>query len=238
MIFNHLRPRLIVLGASLLFSPFGHGQTPAPQSGQPQQDQEPKKQVPKVVPVPPLFPVKPLKEPTNPPARDVIDPRDHLTLHLPAAWNLTRRDGEISTFHSDARSAPKSSQLRLVASLAFNPYPMSTFEGALFYVSSTPHSTPAACAAQTTTKPFASIEPATVDGQAFARGKDEHGGICTEARDVAYTAMRGNSCLRFDLAINSFCGGEVSGAYDLTADQMQAIYNRLQTIVMSIHFEK
>jgi hypothetical protein len=238
MNFRCPRPRLFVVTAFLLVASLAHAQTPAPQPDQTAKEQEPQKQVPKVVPVPPLFPVKPLKEPTSPPARDVSDPRDHLTFHLPAAWNLTRKDGEISTFHSDARSAPRNSQLHLVATLAFNPYPMSTFEGALFYISSTPHSTAVACAAQTSTKPFESIPPANVDGQTFARGKDEHGQICTEARDVAYTAMRGNACLRFDLAINNFCGGEVSGAYDLTADQMQAIYTRLQTILKSVHFDK
>jgi hypothetical protein len=238
MIFRCPSSRLFVVAASLGCASLAYAQTPAPQPDQTPKEQEPQKQVPKVVPIPPLFPAKPFKEPTSPPARDVADPRDHLTLHLPAAWNLTRKDGEISTFHSDARSAPRNSQLRLVATLAFNPYPMSTFEGALFYVSSTPHSTAAACAAQTSTKPFESIPPATVDGQTFARGKDEHGQICTEARDVAYTALRGNSCLRFDLAINNFCGGDVSGAYDLTADQMQAIYTRLQTILKSVHFDK
>jgi hypothetical protein len=229
---------LLLLAGCLMPGALAGAQTAAPPANSPQQQQQPQKEVPKVVPVPPLFPVKPFKEPTDPPARDVADPRDHLTLHLPAAWNLTRKDGEISTFHADARSAPKNAQLRLVATLAFNPYPMSTFEGALFYVSATPHSNAAACAAQTSTKPFESIPPATVDGQTFARGKDEHGEICTEARDVALTATRGNSCLRFDLAINSFCGGDVSGAYDLTQDQMQAIYTRLQTILKSVRFGK
>jgi hypothetical protein len=193
-------------------------------------------QVPKVVPVPPLHPVKPAKEPTDPPARDVSDPRDRLTFHLPPGWNLSRKDGEISTFHLDARTAPRDAQLRMVAALAFNPYPMSTFESALFYVSSTPHSTAAQCAAQTTTEPVEALSPATIDNLNFARGKDEHGKICTEARDVTYTALRGNACLRFDLSINSFCGGDVSGAEDLTGPQLQAIYDRLQTIVKSVHF--
>jgi hypothetical protein len=124
----------------------------------------------------------------------------------------------------------------MVANLAFNPYPLSTFSGAIFYVSSTPGISVAACAAETTTKPFESLPPASVDKQTFARGKDEHGQICTEARDVAYTAMRHNSCLRFDLSINSFCGGDVSGAEDLTENQLQAIYTRLMTILDSVHF--
>jgi hypothetical protein len=201
-----------------------------------QQTSEPPMRVPKVVPVPPLHPTAPAKEPTDPPARDVRDAQDHLTLHLPAGWNLTRKDGEISTFHLDARTAPRKSRLHLVANLAFNPYPLSTFSGAIFYVSSTPGISAADCAAETTTKPFESLPPASIDKQTFARGKDEHGQICTEARDVAYTAMRNHSCLRFDLSINSFCGGDVSGAEDLTENQLQAIYTRLMTILDSVHF--
>jgi hypothetical protein len=199
---------------------------------------EPPMRVPKVVPIPPLHPNAPAKEPTDPPARDVTDARAHLTFHLPAGWNLSRKDGELSTFLLDARTAPPASRMHLVATLAFNPYPLSTFEGALFYVSSTPRLTAAQCAAQTATKPFEALAPATLDGQPFARGKDEHGKVCTEARDVAYTAMRENSCLRFDLAINSFCGGEVSGAQDLTEGQLQALYTRLVTILDSVRFTK
>lgn len=212
---------VVVLSSSLL-----HGQ----------QSSERPMQVPKVVPVPPLHPTAPAKEPTSPPARDVRDPLDRLTFHLPPGWNLTRKDGEISTFHLDARTAPARSRLHIVASLAFNPYPISTFSGAIFYVSSTLGLSAATCAAETTTKPFEPLPPATVDKQTFARGKDEHGKICTEGRDVAYTAMRQNSCLRFDLAINSFCGGDVSGAEDLTENQLQAIYTRLMAIVDSVHF--
>ncbi len=218
--------QIALVAAAVLFCPMLRAQ----------QSSEPPMHVPKVVPVPPLHPVVPGKEPTDPPARDVRDPLDRLTIHLPAGWNLSRKDGEISTFHLDARTAPRKSRLRLVANLAFNPYPASTFSGALFYVSSTSGLSSAACAAETSTKPFESLPPAPVDKQTFARGKDEHGQICTEARDVAYTAMRRNSCLRFDLAINSFCGGEVSGAEDLTADQLQAIYSRLMSILDSVHF--
>jgi hypothetical protein len=203
-----------------------------------QQPSEPPMQVPKVVPVPPLHGVAPAKEPTSPPARDVADPQDHLRFHLPAGWNLTRKDGEASTFHLDARTAPANAKLRMVASLAFNPYPMSTFEGAMFYVSSAPHVSAAACAAQTSTKPFQRLKAATIDDKPFSRGKDEHGRICTEARDVAYTAIRENACLRFDLSINSFCGGDVSGAEDLTEGQLQAIYTRLVQILDSIRFTR
>ncbi len=199
--------------------------------------QEPRMQVPKVVPVPQLHPMAPAQEPVSPAAREVSDGRDGLTFHLPPGWNLTRKDGEASTFRLDARTAPSKSQVRMVASLAFNPYPQSTFSGALFYVSATPGLRAAACAAETTAKPYKGLEAATIDGKSFWRGKDEHGHICTEGRDVAYTAMRGKACLRFDLAINSFCGGDVSGAEDLTEGQLQALYTRLATILNSVRFK-
>ena len=70
----------------------------------------------------------------------------------------------------------------------------------------------------------------------FSRGRDDHGHICTEARDVAYTAMHRGSCLRFDLAINSFCGGEVSGAQDLTDAQLGSLFDRMQKILDTVQF--
>jgi hypothetical protein len=202
------------------------------------QQSEPPMQVPKVVPVPPLRRAPAPKEPVDPPARDVPDAADRLSFHLPAGWNLSAKDGEISSFHLDARTAPRSSRLRAVASLGFNPYPQSTFAGALFYVSAAPHSTASACTSQTSTRPFTALPPFFVDDVKFARGKDEHGQICTDQRDVAYTALRNGTCLRIDLAINSFCGGEVSGAQDLTEAQLQSIYDRLQGILMSVRFQR
>jgi hypothetical protein len=68
----------------------------------------------------------------------------------------------------------------------------------------------------------------------FARGHDEQGSICTEARDTVYTAMHRGSCLRFDLTIHNFCGGEVSGAQDLTEKQLGAIQQRLEDILATV----
>ncbi len=193
---------------------------------------------PHVVPVPPLRSQAPVKEPTDPPAREVRDPRGHLTLHLPPGWNLALKDGEISTYRLDARTAPRRSQLHLAASLGFNPFPQSTFEGAIFYVSSIPTPSAAACAAQTTLPPARSLDAARIDGVKFSRGRDEHGRICTESRDVIYAAEVRGECLRFDLAINSFCGGEISGAQDLTEPQLGSLFSRLQEIVNSVHLTK
>ena len=199
------------------------------------------KKVPKVVPVPPLPQPRreapaPPPEPTSPPAQTVSDTRTHVTFRLPAGWTVTRRDGEISTFRLDARTAPRKSELRVAASLNFNPFPMSTFSGALFYLSATPRSSASSCALQTKEKPETPLPSAVVGDLKFSRGRDEHGNICTESRDVAYTALRGGSCLRFDLAINSFCGGEVSGAQDLTDAQLGSLFKRLEDILDTVEF--
>jgi hypothetical protein len=203
-----------------------------------QPEQAPKMQVPKVMPVPPLPRPQPttVPEPASPAAQTVTDARTHVSFHLPPGWNVARRDGEVSSFHLDARTAPRRSQLRAVASLAFNPFPRSTFSGAFFYLSATPHSTAASCAAQTATKPDTPLEGAVIADVKFSRGKDESGKICTEARDLAYTALRGGSCVRFDLAVNSFCGGEVSGAEDLTEAQLSALFKRLEGILETVTF--
>src|ERR1700686_244588 len=74
-------------------------------------------------------PASPPPEPTSPAARRFSDSRYRVAFEVPAAWNLSRRDGEVSTFRLDARSAPLSSQVRGVATIAFNPYPQSTFSG-------------------------------------------------------------------------------------------------------------
>lgn len=197
------------------------------------------KKVPGVVPVPPLPPAKARvvpAEPTTPPAQTVEDERTHVVFRLPSGWNVSRKDGELSTFRLDARSAPQRSELRVAANLNFNPFPQSTFSGALIYLSVLPHSSAAACAAETTAKPEKPLPPTVVGDVQFLRGKDEHGHICTESRDVAYTAMRGGSCVRFDLAVNSFCGGEVSGAQDLTEAQLGSLFKRLEGILGTVEF--
>jgi hypothetical protein len=85
-------------------------------------------------------------------------------------------------------------------------------------------------------KPETPLPALPVGDVKFLRGRDEHGHICTESRDVAYTAMRGGSCVRFDLAVNSFCGGEVSGAQDLTDAQLGSLFKRLEGILETVRF--
>ena len=180
---------------------------------------------------------QPVPEPTSPPARTVHDSRDRLTFDLPAGWKYSRQDGEFSTFALDARSALGETQLHAAASLDFNPFPYSTFSGALFYVSATPHSTPLSCSNQATAPVSHLSSPLVLDGTTFKRGYYEHGGSCVESRDDVYTALRGASCLRFDLVINTFCGGEVSGARDMTEQQLEAVRKRMEGVLRTVRFQ-
>lgn len=206
---------------------------------QTQQDQGPVYQVPKVVPVPPLPKTQHIAppEPTDPPAQRFLDPKSHVSFHLPAGWNLSRTDGELSTFHFDARTAAQHTNLRAAASLNFNPYPWSTFAGALFYFSTTAKTTPALCTAQATGKPDRAVPPASVDDVSFAHGHDEHGNICTEARDEVLTAYRRGVCVRFDLVINTFCA-ESSGARQITEPELNNIRQRLERILETVKLSR
>ena len=171
-------------------------------------------------------------EPTSPAARSFHDAKYGVRVQVPAGWNFTQKDGELSTFHLDARSAGRKAQLRAVATLAFNPYPASTFSGALFYFSVQPQTSEAECATEASGK--TTPKEARVNGVIFAYGHDEHGTICVEARDEVYTTRRADSCYRFDLVMNSFCGGEVSGAEDMTQAQMDDIRKRLESILNTV----
>ena len=203
-----------------------------------QPEQPPVYRVPKVVPVPPLPKSRytPPPEPTDPPARNFVDSRTHVGFHLPAGWTLSRTDGELSTFHFDARSAAPQTNLRAAAALGFNPYPWSTFAGALFYFSTTTKTTPAECAAQATAKPDRAEAPAVVGDVKFAHGHDEHGTLCTEARDEVLTAYRRGSCVRFDLVINTFCA-EPSGSREITQAELDSVQKRLVGILESVKLD-
>ena len=187
----------------------------------------------------------PAAEPSTPPAQPFHDARYGVSFTVPAAWNLTRKDAEVSTFRFDARTATRATQLRAVATITFNPHPYSTFSGALFYFSVTPHATPAQCTAQALPKPSAqasvqpvrSITTTQIDGIPFTHGYDEHGVICTESRDEIYTTSRNNACYRFDVVINTFCGGDVSGVQDISPRELDAVRHRMQTILDSVKFD-
>jgi hypothetical protein len=189
-------------------------------------------------PVPPMLrPKLPVPEPTTPPARLFRDTRYGISFTVPTAWNLTRRDAEVSTFNLDAPTAARTTQLRAVASISFNPHPYSTFSGALFYFSVTPHTTSAECGFQASAKAPRAVVTTQIAGIPFTHGYSEHGGICTESRDEIYTTSRNNTCYRFDAVINSFCGGDVSGVRDITSIELDSVRTRMQNILDSIHFD-
>jgi hypothetical protein len=152
---------------------------------------------------------------------------------------MSRKDSRLSTFHEDARTASPKAELRGVAILDFNPYPQSTLSGALFYFSVEPKTTDVECAAQATRLAPAGADPEhhkdvqPIGNVPFAHGHDEHGEICTEARDEVYTAFHNRACYRFDLAMNTFCSIS-SGAREITADQIHQIDERLTAILSTV----
>ncbi|RSL18802.1 hypothetical protein EDE15_4404 [Edaphobacter aggregans] len=187
---------------------------------------------------PAILAPKPAPEPTTPAARPFRDNRYGVSIQIPTAWNLSRRDGDLSTYNLDARTASRSAQLRAVANIAFNPYPTSTFSGALFYFTVTPRLLETQCRAQATAQAPRTITTTPIGGVPFTHGYDQHGTICTEARDEIYTTVHNNACYRFDLVINTFCGGEVSGgARDMTPQQLDAIRKRLESILDTVQFD-
>lgn len=199
----------------------------------------------------------PTAEPPNTSETLFVDKHDKVRFTVPRGWELSRRDGEISTFHLDARSAPPTAQLRGTVMLDFNPFPYSTLAGALFYFSVEPHTSDAECAAQAnfpsgpTPDPSDTAPASTpvdtprdpnihkdvqdIAGMTFTHGHDEHGGICIEARDEVYTAWHKHSCYRFDLAMNTFCS-ESSGAEPISTQQVRAIDQRMTDILATVTF--
>jgi hypothetical protein len=171
-----------------------------------------------------------------------------VSFRTPPGWEVAHKDGQVSTFHLDARSAPPQTQLRGVAMIDFNPFPYSTLAGAIFYFSVEPKTTDEECSLQAT-GPKAEIAASAeetqsktksvrkdvqdIAGMAFAHGHDEHGDMCVEARDEVYTTWRKHSCYRFDLAMNTFCP-EASGAQPITAKQIHDVNQRLTGILSTV----
>ncbi|QMV17427.1 hypothetical protein GOB94_00895 [Granulicella sp. 5B5] len=199
----------------------------------------------------------PTTEPSGATESTFVDKHDKVRFTVPRGWELSRKDGEVSTFHLDARSAPPTAQLRGIAMLDFNPFPYSTLAGALFYFSIEPHTTDAECAAQanfpagptpdpsdtapastpvtSSTDPNIRKDVQDIAGMPFTHGHDEHGRICIEARDEVYTAWHKHSCYRFDLAMNTFCS-ESSGAQPISTQQILSIDQRMTNILATVTF--
>jgi hypothetical protein len=170
--------------------------------------------------------------------RSFHDPAYKISFDYPANWNFTRRDHEISTFRLDARTAVRTTLMRAVVSIPENPFPESTFSGAYLYFSVTPHRNDAACARQAA--PAVEGRRGAVSeiaGISFAHGHDEQRAICIVQRDEVYTTLRRGACYRFDLAINNFCGGAVSGVRDITPKELDAVRSRLEVILGTVRFD-
>ncbi|HUD21782.1 MAG TPA: hypothetical protein VMQ60_02975 [Acidobacteriaceae bacterium] len=166
------------------------------------------------------------------------DPTYKISFDYPVNWNFARHDHQISTFRLDARSAVRTTLMRAVVSMPENPFPASTFSGAYFYFSVTPHSNDAACARQAAPAAQGKREgESEIAGISFAHGHDEQKSICTVQRDEVYTTLRRGSCYRFDLTINNFCGGEVSGVKDITQQELDQVRGRLEAILGSVQFD-
>src|ERR1700712_4309834 len=101
----------------------------------------------------------------EPAARDFRDRSYGVAFHVPVGWNFERKDGILSNFGTDVRSARRGLDVRGVGAINFNPYPPTTFAGAMFYYSVIPRSDAKACAAEATTgyvKPKADAQIAGV----------------------------------------------------------------------------
>lgn len=192
------------------------------------------------------------------------DPVYKISFDYPSNWNFTQTDREISTFHLDARSAPRGSVMRAVAAMPENPYPLSTFSGAYVYFSVTPHSSESACAKQAAppgkspgpgfprprlpaSRSSAARSSASKSSRKpvkviiadipFMHGHDEQREICITQRDEVYTTLHHGACYRFDLAINNFCGGQVSGVKDISERELDQVRSRLESILSTARFD-
>lgn len=178
--------------------------------------------------------------PTAPPStaipHDFKDGHFGVKFEVPPGWSLSKRDGLVSTFHNDARTALPDAKVRGIASIDFNPFPYSTFSGAVFYFSVTPHTSDDECAKEAVpvnAPPETSTDVQDIAGMRFTHGHDEHGEICVEARDEVYTAYRKGSCYRFDMEINTFCAIS-SGAQEITERQLEHLNQQMADILSTV----
>lgn len=172
----------------------------------------------------------------QPGATEFTDRKYRLSFHVPAGWNFERKDGLLSNFGVDVRTTRRQMDVRGVAAINYNPYPPTTFAGATFYYSVMPRSTPVGCAAQASTGGVKPKGEVTIAGLPFQHGQDQHGAICTESRDDVFTTLRGTSCLRFDLVVNTFCS-QTSGAMEISPSQLGDVNTRLGNMLKSIRID-
>src|SRR5579875_2646488 len=178
----------------------------------------------------------PDEPPANAKAHAFHDGHFGVQFKVPVGWRLERKDGQVSTFHLDARSASPKAIMRGVAAIQFNPYPYTTFSGALFYYSVAKHVSDAECAREATGSSTRVEDVQNIGGMGFVHGHDEHGKVCVEARDEVYTAYRKGSCYRFDLAMNTFCSVS-SGVADMSESELEQIDQRMADILSTVKLD-
>jgi hypothetical protein len=164
------------------------------------------------------------------------DARYGVQFEVPAGWSFGRKDHQVSTFHMDARTAPRKAELRGVASMMFNPFPHSTLSGAWFYYSVERHTNDGECARQARLPGGTPRDIQSIGGMDFRHGHDEQGAMCVESRDDVYTAYRKGSCYRFDLTVTTFCAIS-SGAQEVSRSQLADIRGRMDGILGSVVFD-
>ncbi len=195
--------------------------------------------------------------------RTFHDSAYRISFAFPANWTFAEADRQISTFHLDARTAPRDAKLRAIIAMPENPFPASTFSGAYVYFSVKPHTSAAACAHQATPPrptraeaarrsadsarstsesdpaPSLALAPGKIQiaGIPFTHGHDQQRDICIVQRDEVYTTRHAGACYRFDLAINNFCGGEVSGVKNITPQELDQVRARLLAILSTARFD-
>jgi hypothetical protein len=164
------------------------------------------------------------------------DERFRVAFEVPAGWEFTTKDGEVSSFHADLSEVPSKFVLRAVASMNFNPFPQSTLGGAMFYFSVGQKTGEDACLKAAFAEPQKKIRKAAtqdIGGMKFVHAHDEGGQICTEVRDEVYAAYRKGACYRFDLKINTFCAVS-SGAMEINEPELEDIEKRMVGILSTV----
>jgi hypothetical protein len=163
------------------------------------------------------------------------DQEFRVKFEVPPGWEFTTKDGEVSSFHADLAEVPAKFELRGVASMTFNPSPLSTLGGAMFYFSVGPKVGEDTClrAAVPEQKKIRKEDKQDIGGMKFVHGHDEGGEICTEERDEVYAAYRKGSCYRFDLKINTFCAVS-SGATEISGQELRDIETRMVGILSTV----
>jgi len=165
------------------------------------------------------------------------DAKYKLSYQVPAGWDTERKDGILSTITKDVRNTRIGMQVRGVSAINYNPYPPTTFSGALFYYSVLPKATAQSCAVLATAGHLKAKPDVKINGMTFKHGQDQHGAICTESRDEVFTMLSRTACLRFDLVVNTFCH-ETSGALEMNSQQLGDVNTRLANILGSIHIDR